>query len=106
MFICFQFWVLGMSIVAILTESIPHIIASCITHLMATAWAAVQIVHTSNFKDNYHRAVIDGACQGTALIPHYWDARSKAEYPTLVLNVVALFVSLFLTWKLMKVRPF
>lgn len=101
-FIAFQFWVLGMSTVALLNESIPHILASLVTHLMATAWAGFQISHTAHFRSDFNRVITHGACKNVSLLPHYWDARGKAEIPSLALNVIALFVSSFLTWKLIK----
>ncbi|KAI0080021.1 hypothetical protein K474DRAFT_381765 [Panus rudis PR-1116 ss-1] len=99
-FICFQVWVLGMSLVALLNESIPHIFASLLTHVLATAWGGFQIVHTKQFRANFIR-LSNGAC-GINLLPHYWADRAKAEIPSLVLNVVALFISAFLTWRLIK----
>ena len=103
-FIGFQIWVLGMSLVALLNESIPHIIASLATHIIATAWAAFQIYHTARFRRDFNRVITNGACH-VSLIPNYWDARAKAEIPSLALNVLALFISSFLTWKLIKVCP-
>jgi hypothetical protein len=100
-FIAFQFWVLAMSIVAVLSESIPHVIASLITHVMATAWGAFQISHTSNFRDDFNRVITEGACKGAPrLLPGFWDARAEAEIPSLVFNGLALIVSGVLTWKL------
>ncbi|EIN13407.1 hypothetical protein PUNSTDRAFT_48389 [Punctularia strigosozonata HHB-11173 SS5] len=101
-FIAFQFWVLGMSIVAILNESIPHIVASLLTHIAATAWGGFQIEHTRNFRDQFMRLTADGACKPIHLLPTYWEARGKAEIPSLVLNVVALAVSVLLSWRLIK----
>lgn len=121
-FIAFQFWVLGMSIVAvcifilycavvsyiyivqILNESIPHIIASLLTHMLATAWAGFQISHTATFRANFSRLTTNGACKPINLLPTYWKDRGNAEIPSLVLNVVALVVSALLTWRLVKVR--
>ncbi|KAK0456411.1 hypothetical protein EV421DRAFT_1752315 [Armillaria borealis] len=100
-FIAFQIWVLGMSIVALLNESIPHIFASLATHALATAWSIFQIIHTANFRSNFNRVITHGTC-GVALLPKYWDERARAEYPTLALNVVALLVSAVLTWHLIK----
>ncbi|KAF8973685.1 hypothetical protein BDZ97DRAFT_1776283 [Flammula alnicola] len=101
-FIGFQVWVLGMSIVALLNESIPHIIASLATHMIASAWATFQIYRTASFRSDFNRVITNGACKGVSLLPHYWDARAKAEIPSLALNVLALLVSSFLTWKLIK----
>jgi hypothetical protein len=101
-FIGFQIWVLGMSLVALLNESIPHILASLATHMIATGWAAFQIQHTAQFREDFNRVITNGACDAS-LLPHYWDARAKAELPSLALNILGLFISAFLTWKLIKV---
>ncbi|KAF9478013.1 hypothetical protein BDN70DRAFT_933716 [Pholiota conissans] len=100
-FIGFQIWVLGMSIVALLNESIPHIIASLATHMIATAWAGFQIAHTAQFRRDFNRVITNGACH-VSLLPDYWNARAKAEIPSLALNVLSLAISSFLTWKLIK----
>ncbi|THH21010.1 hypothetical protein EW146_g465 [Bondarzewia mesenterica] len=100
-FIGFQFWVLGMSIVALLNESIPHIIASLLTHLSATAWAGFQVWNTTAFHDDFRRLTTNGVC-GINLLPSYWSDRSKAEIPSLALNAAGLLVSVFLSWRLIK----
>lgn len=103
-FIAFQIWVLGMSAVALLNESIPHILASLLTHIMATAWASFQISNTASFRADFNRVITFGACSGAPnLLPHYWEDRAKAELPILALNVVALVISSLLTWNLIKV---
>lgn len=89
--------------VALLNESMPHIFASLLTHMMATAWAGFQIYHTANFREEFNNIIVNGACVGTNLLPTYWEERSKAELPSLVLNIVAMFLSCFLTWNLIKV---
>jgi hypothetical protein len=102
-FMAFQIWVLGMSLVALLNESIPHVIASLVTHLLATAWAAFQIVNTKNFENDFSRVITHGACNGVPnLLGSYWKIRQDAEYASLALNVAALFVSGVLSWKLFK----
>ena len=108
-FLCFHFWVLGMSIVALLNESIPHILASLATHVAATAWAGFQLAHTARFRRNFSRVITNGACSSPAendangfLLSGYWVERSKAEIPILALNVLALGISVLLTWKLVK----
>lgn len=100
-FIAFQIWVLGMSFVALMNESIPHVIASLLTHVLATVWSGFQISHTANFRADFNRIIVDGTC-GVPLLGGYWDDRAKAEFATLALNIAALFVSGFLSWKLFK----
>jgi len=101
-FIGFQFWVLGMSIVALLNESIPHIAASLLTHLMATGWAVDQITTTQKFRSEFNRVITNGACDGVFLLPNYWETRGTAELVVALLNVFSLIVACFLTWKLVK----
>ncbi|KAI0343999.1 hypothetical protein BDW22DRAFT_1392179 [Trametopsis cervina] len=100
-FIGFSFWVLGMSLVALLNESPPHIVASFLTHCLATGWSAFQLVNTQQFHTDFTRLTTRGAC-GVNLLPKYWTARAQFEIPTLALNVLALLISAVLSWKLMK----
>ncbi|KAI0757276.1 hypothetical protein C8Q80DRAFT_1090727 [Daedaleopsis nitida] len=100
-FIAFQFWLLGMSLVALLNESIPHIVASLLTHILATAWGAFQIYNTEVFHRKFTTLTTQGAC-GINLLPDYWKDRSNAEIPSMALNAFALLVSIFLSWRLMK----
>ncbi|KAG1864632.1 hypothetical protein DFJ58DRAFT_724611 [Suillus subalutaceus] len=101
-FIAFQIWVLGMSIVAVLNESVPHTIATLLTHMLATVWAGYQIFNTAQFHGDFSRLSTNGACNPINLLPSYWKSRFGAEIASLVLNVVALLVSSFLSWRLAK----
>ncbi|KAI0651545.1 hypothetical protein C8Q79DRAFT_933948 [Trametes meyenii] len=100
-FIAFQGWLLGMSLVALLNESIPHVIASMLTHILATAWGGFQIYNTEVFHKRFTNLTTEGSC-GINLLPNYWKERSNAEIPSLALNIFALLVSSFLSWRLMK----
>jgi hypothetical protein len=106
-FIAFQIWVLGMSMVALLNESVPHILASFFTHLAATAWAGFQLYSTQTFHSQFDLLITDGTCRSTDLVPSYWGTgywrdRRNSEIPILAFNVVALALSAFMTWKLLK----
>ena len=87
----------------ILNESIPHIVASLLTHMIATAWAAFQLVQTADFKADFNRLSTNGACNKVNFLPQYWKQRNDAEISSLAFNVAALLTSAFLTWRLMKV---
>jgi len=101
-FIAFQCWVLGVSIVALLNESIPHICASMVTHLMATCWAAFRIYDTAVFKSNFNQVIVYGACDGLQILSEYWDRRFWAELAGLIINIVAMLISGYLTWKMFQ----
>jgi hypothetical protein len=101
-FITFQVWVFGMSIVALVHQSIPHIIASLVTHVMATAWAAAQLNYTEAFRVTFNRIITQGACGGVSFLPDFWKARANAEIPILALNAAGLLVSALLSFRLLK----
>lgn len=99
----FQVWVLGMSIVALLNESIPHICTALVTHLLVTIWTIFQVFETEQFRQDFARLTTNGACRPNNLLGSYWEQRKDAEISSAVLNGVALLVSAFLTYKLMKI---
>ncbi|KAG8895246.1 hypothetical protein FRB99_000688, partial [Tulasnella sp. 403] len=101
-FVMFQFWVLGMSIVALLNESIPHTVAALLTHFFATMWSGYQLANTQQFRRNFITLTVNGACKGVNLLPNYWKERGATEISMLVLNVVALVASGLLSWKVVK----
>ncbi|KAJ3486147.1 hypothetical protein NLI96_g4437 [Meripilus lineatus] len=77
------------------------IFASLLTHIIATGWAGYQIFNTREFRANFNRLTTQGAC-GVNLLPTYWQDRGHAEIPSLALNIAALVISAFLSWRLIK----
>ena len=71
--------------------------------MLATGWAGYQIFNTAQFRGDFSRLITYGACNPINLLPSYWQTRVTAEIASLVLNVVALLVSAFLSWRLAKV---
>ena len=100
--IAFQIWTLGMSIVAILNESVPHILASLLTHLIATGGTAFQLFNTNQFREQFSYVATNGACNPINLMPNYWHNRAAVEIPSLVFNIVALLASAVLSWMMTK----
>ncbi|KZP00718.1 hypothetical protein CALVIDRAFT_475642 [Calocera viscosa TUFC12733] len=100
-FITFQLWVLGMSVYAMYAESIPHIIAVFITQLYATGWTGYEVFQTAHFRSSF-QAITQSACNGVDLLPNYWTARASVEIPTLVIHSITLVLSIYLTWRLVK----
>lgn len=70
--------------------------------MLATAWGGFQVFSTTQFHKNFARITTNGAC-GHNLLPNYWQARAAAEIPSVALNGVALLLSMFLSWRLIKV---
>lgn len=100
----FQIWVFGMSIVALLNESIPHICAALVTQLLVTIWTLFQVTQTEQFRQSFARIITNDACHGMKLLGNYWQERKVAEISSAVLNGVGLLVTALLTYKLTKVR--
>lgn len=106
-----------MSCVAIFNESIPHIYATFITHLIAALWSAFQLWSTRNFRAEYSKLIMGvndpdgylgllggpGACDGQDLLPAYFKPRMDAEIATAVLNFISVFGSAYLAYKLIYV---
>jgi hypothetical protein len=93
-----------MSIVAILNESIPHILAALMTHVLATAWSVYQIFNTASFQSEFARSTIrSGQCGGVNLLPNYWTERRGAEIAVLIVNCVSLVATGVMSWRLVKV---
>lgn len=78
-------------------------IAAVITHVLMTAWTAFQIVNTMDFRSEFLRITLNGACRGVNLLPTYWEQRMRIELAELILNCVALLLSGLLSWQLVKV---
>jgi hypothetical protein len=109
-----------MSLVALLNESIPHMyvyasvpfksrisytrssIAALLTHLSATAWGGFQFYNINTFHKGYTRLITHGACKVNVL-PDYWKSSITNEIASLIFNVVALLLSCFLSFRIVKV---
>ena len=108
---------MGMSCVAILNESIPHVWATFITHLTAALWSAFQLFSTSYFKYEYSRLIMGlddpngylgllggpGACDGQDMLSVYFKPRMDVEIAIAILNFISLFGSGYLAYRLVHV---
>ena len=102
--ISFQIWVFGMSIVALLNESIPHICVALLMHLVVTIWTVFQVFQTVQFRHQFAKIITNGACEPKNLLGSYWGSRQSAEITSAVLNAVSSLIVVMLTYRLMKVR--
>ncbi|KAH8115390.1 hypothetical protein DFH11DRAFT_1759676 [Phellopilus nigrolimitatus] len=102
-FLVFQIWLLGISIVAILNESIPHLTAALVTHALTSGWAAFQVSRTGRYQFIFQTLIADDACQGTNILADFGAKRLSYFIPILVLNVVSFVISLGVSSKLYSV---
>lgn len=98
----YYIWLFGLTFVAIINQSIPHLVAAFISSLLAVAWSVVQVLHTHAFQSEFDRFITNGACGGIQLLPSYWKQRSVIEVPSLVLNCVFALILGGLSFKLVS----
>ncbi|KAG8745420.1 hypothetical protein FRC10_008130 [Ceratobasidium sp. 414] len=99
----FQVWLLGMSVVAILNESIPHLVAGLFTQALSTGWSAFQMARSSSFRAQYEATIVRGACSGVDVLPEYFSHRTQDEIPIVVLNGIFLATMIGLSWRMCRV---
>jgi hypothetical protein len=101
-FMAFQIWVMGMSVIALMNESIPHIFVVLITHILATTWSGFQISNTRQFNQTFQQTTLKADSCNVNLLPSYWSQRNAAEIAVLSINVIFLMSSIFFTHRLIK----
>ncbi|QRW25026.1 hypothetical protein RhiXN_06975 [Rhizoctonia solani] len=99
----FQVWLLGMSVVAILNESVPHMVAGLFTQALSTGWSAFQMARSASFRAQYGETIVRGACSGVDVLPEYFTHRTTDEIPIVVFNAVFLITMTILSWRVCKV---
>ncbi|KAJ1305746.1 hypothetical protein OPQ81_010478 [Rhizoctonia solani] len=101
--IAFQAWLLGMSIVAILNESVPHMVAGLFTQTLSTGWSAFQMARSASFQAQYKETIVRGACSGVDVLPDYFSHRTTDEIPIVVFNGIFLTAMIILSWRMCRV---
>jgi len=102
-----QFWIFAVSFFAIVYDSIPHLVAALCFRTLATAWSMYIVWRTQDIRSRFEILLssTDSPCQigVDTLFPNYFQSREILQIPDLVLNVVSLGLSLYLSLKLIKV---
>lgn len=102
----FHIWLFSVAAVTILNESLPHLLASGVSHVLATAWAGYRIHQTADFQSIYHRLIAsneDTACGSVDILGPWWDTRISHAIPIVIFNSVALLWFITLSLQLFKV---
>ncbi|KAL0952724.1 hypothetical protein HGRIS_006957 [Hohenbuehelia grisea] len=93
----FDIWLFSLGLLAVLTESIPHLIASVAAHIIGTIWAAVRIRMAQSWLDMYKRYIVEGSCNGTDFLGAWWDVRARHATPVLFINALATFAMAYIS---------
>ncbi|KAF8890623.1 hypothetical protein BD779DRAFT_1516082 [Infundibulicybe gibba] len=100
----FQFWLLSISLMAIMFDSVPHILAVLGSRVILTAWSAYSVWRT-NLREGEFRELMwnQGTPCSVNIFPEYFPTRRAYEIPDLILNCTALVIASYLSWTLLRV---
>ncbi|TCD71409.1 hypothetical protein EIP91_010115 [Steccherinum ochraceum] len=98
-----QFWFFGISICALIFDSIPHLLALLSMRILETTWSSYTIWRTLDIQHRFQILVVDDSSPCRAdLFPHYFHTRLSFQIPDLVLNVTGLVCTSCMAWLLIK----
>ncbi|KIM77424.1 hypothetical protein PILCRDRAFT_12062 [Piloderma croceum F 1598] len=101
--LAFQIWLLGLSLVTILNESIPHLFAVLVSHVLDTVWAGLRVSSTSQTRKLYETLVVNDACNGVDINTALWDARMSNAIAIVAVNYAVFLGVLCISLKLFDV---
>ncbi|KAF7326873.1 hypothetical protein MVEN_02581200 [Mycena venus] len=99
----FQVYLLTLSVVTVLNESLPHLLAGLAARVLATAWASFRVKGNMNLLDTYYHVVSAGKCDGYDPLRSWWNQSASHEIAGLVSNAVNLVLMAALSYKLFTV---
>lgn len=101
--LCFQIWMLSLAFVTVLYESIPHLGASLLGHVLGTGWAAYRVGSTNRLTYIYRQAVVPRMCSGEDFLKDWWDHRKSNAAGIVVVNACTLAVMMYLSYTILKI---
>ncbi|PBK63681.1 hypothetical protein ARMSODRAFT_963000 [Armillaria solidipes] len=106
-FIFLQFWLFGISVLAMIQDSVPHLLAGIGARILLTAWSAYAIWRTHHLSNVYKALLSDpGTPCSVDFFPIYFSTRSSLEIPDLVLNLTALFIMIWTVLRVYAVQSY
>ncbi|KAF9446545.1 hypothetical protein P691DRAFT_733061 [Macrolepiota fuliginosa MF-IS2] len=102
-FIILQFWLLGISVMAVVNDSAPHLFTVLVTRALMTVWSIYSVWRTRNFQDIFGKLYADpGTPCHIDFFPAYFPRRTEYEIPDLVLNITGFLISCWFSWALLR----
>ncbi|THU79895.1 hypothetical protein K435DRAFT_516624 [Dendrothele bispora CBS 962.96] len=101
--IVLQLWLFGVSVLAMYYDSVPHILAGLILHILFTTWSIYAFWRTKYQKDVFNLLIEEPATPcSTAVFSPYFENRVLYETYDLVLNITAFLLAAYLSWHLVR----
>ncbi|KAJ3806409.1 hypothetical protein EV368DRAFT_82608 [Lentinula lateritia] len=102
-FMFLQFWLFILSIIAMIHDSVPHVLTVFITRILLTAWSIYALWRTEWQQAVFQQAIeAPGTSCSAAMFGVYFSTRIPYEIPDIILNCSALGISAFLSWTLLR----
>ncbi|KAI3612725.1 hypothetical protein WG66_014612 [Moniliophthora roreri] len=102
-FVLLQFWLFGISFMAMVYDSVPHVLAGLGARVLLTAWSAYALWR-SKWQELVYGGMIEtpGTPCSVEMFAGYFKARLNYEIIDLVLNCTALIISCYLSLTLLR----
>ncbi|KAH9477056.1 hypothetical protein JR316_0010972 [Psilocybe cubensis] len=102
--ICLQFWLLAISFLAILNDSVPHILSVLMTRFISTAWSSYSVWRGQAFSANFQELIGDpGTPCSLDIFQSFWGSRFGLQIADLLLSATGLIFFFCLSWKLLRI---
>ncbi|KAJ6482871.1 hypothetical protein C8R47DRAFT_575194 [Mycena vitilis] len=99
----YQIWLMTLSVMTLLNESLPHLFAGLAARVLATAWAGFRVQGNINLYSTYLHVITAGECHGFDPLGGWWNESGAHEIAGLVSNAVNLVLMAGLSYKLFNV---
>lgn len=99
-----QFWLAGLSFLAIMYESVPHLLSVLAARALMTNWSGISMWRAGLIQNFVQRLVTSDSppCRFD-VFPMYFQRRDTHGILNLVLNIVGLLVAAYFSFKLYKI---
>ncbi|KAG7447266.1 uncharacterized protein BT62DRAFT_893177, partial [Guyanagaster necrorhizus] len=99
-----QFWLFTISVIAMVYDSVPHIVAGFCARTLLTSWSAYALWRSRSKKSIYQELIADShtPCSVDLFNGDYFRVRNGYEVPDLILNLTALSIACYLSLTLFR----
>ncbi|RXW18649.1 hypothetical protein EST38_g7213 [Candolleomyces aberdarensis] len=98
-----QLWLLGISVFAIVQDSVPHILTAIVTRVLVAAWSIYAVWRTKYHADAYEEIYTrSGTPCSLDIFSEYFNTRLSIQIADTTTNLVALGIALYLSFELLK----
>jgi len=99
----FNTYLFTLAFMTVVNESIPHLVAALVGHVMSTAWAVYRMTSTITLLHRYDTSIVPLACDGVDIFRGLsWVTCIQNIIPRLVIHVITLVLFSYLSFVLFR----